>query len=214
MVNGTERINEAGEASYEPLGQEELDQIASLVRSAVGLDDARGDRLEIVNMPFISLATEVETIGFDFMGMTKADLMKLVEIVVLGLLAIMVLFFVVRPLMIRLLSGEDLAYQAALGSGAIPGLSGGVADIAALGGPQNASGNFGPPELEDPYAAQHRLPKTEDGQNVADEIEHMIDVNKIEGRVRASSIRKIGEIIQKHPDEAVAILRNWLYQGE
>ena len=214
MVNGKQRIDEEGNISYEPLQQQELDQIATLVRSAVGLNDARGDRLEIVNMPFISTAAEVETIGFDFMGMTKADLMKLVEIVVLGLLAIMVLFFVVRPLMIRLLSGEDLAYQAALGSAAIPGISGSVADIAALGGPQNAPGNFAPPELEDPYAAQRRLPQTEDGQNVADEIEHMIDVNKIEGRVRASSVRKIGEIIQKHPDEAVGILRNWLYQGD
>ena len=47
---------------------------------------------------------------------------------------------------------------------------------------------------------------------IGDEIEQMIDVNKIEGRVRDSSIRKIGEIIQKHPDEAVTILRNWLYQ--
>jgi flagellar M-ring protein FliF len=30
--------------------------------------------------------------------------------------------------------------------------------------------------------------------------------------VRASSIKKIGDIVDKHPDETVAILRNWMYQ--
>ena len=44
------------------------------------------------------------------------------------------------------------------------------------------------------------------------EIERMIDISKVEGRVKASSLRKIGEIIDKHPDEAVSILRNWMYQ--
>ena len=47
---------------------------------------------------------------------------------------------------------------------------------------------------------------------VADEIEQMIDLGKVEGRVRASSIKKIGEIVDKHPEEAVAIIRSWLYQ--
>ncbi len=40
----------------------------------------------------------------------------------------------------------------------------------------------------------------------------LIDLSKVEGRVRASSVRKIGEIVDKHPDEAVAIVRSWLYQ--
>jgi flagellar M-ring protein FliF len=44
------------------------------------------------------------------------------------------------------------------------------------------------------------------------EIEQMIDIAQVEGRVRASSIKKIGEIVEKHPEEAVAILRTWMYQ--
>jgi flagellar M-ring protein FliF len=40
----------------------------------------------------------------------------------------------------------------------------------------------------------------------------MIDINRVEGRVRASSVRKVGEIVAKHPEEAVAIIRNWMYQ--
>jgi len=45
-----------------------------------------------------------------------------------------------------------------------------------------------------------------------EELEQMIDINRVEGRVRASSLRKVGEIVEKHPEEAVSILRNWLYQ--
>ncbi len=39
-----------------------------------------------------------------------------------------------------------------------------------------------------------------------------IDIANIEGRVKDSSIRKIGEIVESHPEEALAIIRNWLYQ--
>jgi flagellar M-ring protein FliF len=40
----------------------------------------------------------------------------------------------------------------------------------------------------------------------------MIDIAKVEGQVKASSMKKIGEIVEKHPEEAVAILRGWLAQ--
>jgi flagellar M-ring protein FliF len=45
-------------------------------------------------------------------------------------------------------------------------------------------------------------------------LDTMIDISRVEGRVRASSLRKIGEIVDKHPDEAVSIIRNWMYQEQ
>ena len=42
--------------------------------------------------------------------------------------------------------------------------------------------------------------------------EAMIDIARIDGQVRASSVRKIGELVEQHPDEALSILRTWLYQ--
>lgn len=44
------------------------------------------------------------------------------------------------------------------------------------------------------------------------ERESSIDINQVEGRVKESSLNKISEIVNKHPEEAVAILRTWLYQ--
>ena len=40
----------------------------------------------------------------------------------------------------------------------------------------------------------------------------LIDMNQVEGQVRASSVRKIAEIVENHPEEAVAIIRSWFYQ--
>ena len=50
------------------------------------------------------------------------------------------------------------------------------------------------------------------GPTTTDEIERMIDIGQIEGQVRASSIKKISELVSKHPEEAVGIMRGWMYQ--
>ena len=42
--------------------------------------------------------------------------------------------------------------------------------------------------------------------------ESMIDISRIEGQVRESSIRKVGEVVEAHPEEALAIIRTWLHQ--
>jgi flagellar M-ring protein FliF len=39
-----------------------------------------------------------------------------------------------------------------------------------------------------------------------------IDLNRVEGRLKASAVKKVGEIVDAHPREALAIIRTWLYQ--
>ena len=67
--------------------------------------------------------------------------------------------------------------------------------LAALAGPLDPSAAALAPPDEEPE----------------DLLDAMIDINRVEGRVRASSLKKIGEIVDKHPEEAVAIVRNWMY---
>jgi flagellar M-ring protein FliF len=40
-----------------------------------------------------------------------------------------------------------------------------------------------------------------------------IDIARIEGQVKASSVKKIAEFVERHPDESVAILRSWLHEA-
>ena len=39
----------------------------------------------------------------------------------------------------------------------------------------------------------------------------MIDIDKVDGQVKTSALNKVSEIVDKHPDEAISILRSWLY---
>jgi flagellar M-ring protein FliF len=40
----------------------------------------------------------------------------------------------------------------------------------------------------------------------------MIDISRIEGQVRESSVKKVGEVVSAHPEDALAIIRTWLHQ--
>jgi flagellar M-ring protein FliF len=43
-----------------------------------------------------------------------------------------------------------------------------------------------------------------------DRLDAGIDVARISGQVKASSIKKISEVVSSHPDESIAIIRSWL----
>ena len=42
--------------------------------------------------------------------------------------------------------------------------------------------------------------------------DELIDIDRVEGRVKASSFKTIGELLDKHPDEALSIIRSWMYE--
>lgn len=46
------------------------------------------------------------------------------------------------------------------------------------------------------------------------EVEELINLNKIDGRIKASLIKKINDIVERNPDTAVNIIRTWLYQSD
>ncbi len=50
------------------------------------------------------------------------------------------------------------------------------------------------------------------GQLPPPEESDMIDIEQVEGRVKASTVKKVGDIVDKHPEETVAIMRSWMYE--
>jgi len=204
LVDGTYTGKPDGSRTYAPRSAEEMKQINALVRSAIGFDDKRGDTIEVANLQFVNpdepLANgppPLNILGFD-----KTDLMRMGETLVLAVVALLVILLVVRPLVFRLLESTAaaqestplLAEPALPGAVALPAPGGGTAAL-----PQQPGA---PAAIAGPKAA---------GQQPA--LDQMIDIGQVEGRVAASSIRKIGEIVEKHPEEAVAIVRSWMYQG-
>src|ERR1700704_5952265 len=116
LVDGAYTKNEKGEMVYADRGKEQLDRIATLVRSAIGFDQKRGDQVEVVNLRFAeapSVPPVAEPTGL--LGMfqfTKDDVMYVIELGVMMLLGLVVLFMVIRPLVKRILASEAIASPA------------------------------------------------------------------------------------------------------
>ena len=205
MVNGNPVTDADGNTTYEPRNAEDMEKITALVRSAVGYDEARGDTIEVVEMPFVAFETgDSEAQGL-LLGLNKSDFMRIAELMVLGVVAVLVLLMVVRPLLGRLLEVDEEG-----GVEGVPGMLPGGGGQAALAGPDGS----GVPRLAGDSSAVVATRVGENGatdKNIAHEIDQMIDLNQVSGRVRASSVKKIAEIIEKHPEEAVAIIRGWLH---
>ena len=195
LIDGTYSDGGEGERIYKPRSAEELTQLTKLVRSAIGFEAKRGDTVELINMRFAKGEELIEEPARPLFGLGKNDYIKLAELVILGVVSILVILLVVRPMVRRIL--DALPEAIASGKSLIN------ESVAAAA----ASGKALPPGQEPVMNAPGIEPP-----NAESEIESMIDLKQVEGRVRASSLKKIGEIVEKHPDEAVSIIRNWMYQ--
>ena len=190
LVDGNYTTDEEGNRTYQPRSEQELDQIAALVRSAIGFDAGRGDTLEVINMPFAEIDIAPEAEKTTIMGFAKNDILDFAEIGMLAVMGILVVLLVLRPLVGTLINSqieslEDQAEQALLAA-------------------QNQN-----PALAAPQPAAS--PEDDDGEEIPEDT-GLIDMKAVEGRVKASTARKVGEIITSHPNETVSVIRNWMSQ--
>ena len=192
LVDGTYAKDDKGNVAYQPRSKEELEQIATLVRSAIGYDQKRGDQVQVVNLRFAETPANpiVEPTGWlSMLHFTKDDIMSLIEMLVMGVLGIVVLLLVVRPLVRRIISPDDRAVAALPGGGAAEGL------LAPSGVTAIGEGADGSRSAEPSKTSQ------------------MIDIAQIQGQVHAQSVQKVGELADKNPRETVSIIRSWLNES-
>ncbi len=183
MVDGVYEKDAEGNMVYRPRTVEEMEQLKSLVKSAVGFDANRGDMVEVENIRFASIENEVEKAPeILIMGFTKAELMRIAEGLGVAIVAILVILLVIRPLI-------NNAFDNASQLGSNSKLLGENADDDNL-----LLSNF----LND---------------NDAD-LDELVNLNKVDGRVKVSSLKKINDIIEKNPETAVSIIRSWLYSSD
>jgi flagellar M-ring protein FliF len=214
LVDGTYSKNDKGEVTYTPRPKEELDRIASLVRTAIGFDAKRGDQVEVVNLRFAETPAipVAEPAGWmSYLQFTKDDIMRAAELGVMGLLGLIVLFTVVRPLVRRIVTpeGVDPRSAAALGGAAVAGAIG-IADQS-LGGGITVNGP-GDGSITAVGGANVSIVGSDEQVAISNRTSTMIDVAKVQGQVHAQSVQKVGELTEKNPHEAVAIIRSWLHE--
>jgi flagellar M-ring protein FliF len=182
---------------YTARSAEEMQHLNDLVKAAMGYSTDRGDQIQVVNVRFPDAEDgEGVSAASPLMGFDKNDIMRAIELGVLALVSILILFFVLRP-MIR---------------SAAAGVQGGGLSLITGGG--------------GPGTVVTRVVTTSDGQTQtidaatgqplalpSPDIDQKIDIARIEGQVKASSLKRVSEFVDKHPEESVSILRSWLHES-
>ncbi|MDP3384882.1 MAG: flagellar basal-body MS-ring/collar protein FliF [Phenylobacterium sp.] len=194
-VDGVRPVGEDGApGEYAARSEEEMARIEQLVRTAVGFNEERGDQVTVVNMPFDAPAAmggvESSNPLADF---DKNDIMRAVELAILAIVALLIVFFVVRPLLKSASGG---------GGGELTGQTQTITRLVTT----TADGQ--PVQIAvDPATGQ---PLALPGP---DALEQRIDIARIEGQVKASSVKRVADFVETHPEQSVAILRSWLHES-
>jgi len=186
LVDGVTTTDADGKETYAPRSEEELKKLEKLVQSAVGYDATRGDEISVVNIAFAPAPKDM--FEEDAFAWVKQDLNSIIQTIVLGGVAILAILLVIRPLVARAIESAELASKES------------EMEQAALAAPSVTA------RLTD----QSRRRAGDDFEDDMEEEEDMINVDRVKGKIRSSTYTRINGMVDQHPEETVAILRQWL----
>jgi flagellar M-ring protein FliF len=194
VVDGTYTTDAGGNSTYAPRDQAQLDQIKSLVQSAIGFNETRGDQITVANMQFANGPTPAAlgTTGPGLFDFTRDDLISGAQMLVTLIIALALVLFVMRPLLRRVLTPEAaplaLPVSAEIGQG---NSAAAMAAVAAMAPPRGS-------ELEDEQ--QPRPAKVPAWMNSAKSL----------GEAQAQTLKTVGTLVEENPKQAALIVRDWL----
>ncbi|WP_338084380.1 flagellar basal-body MS-ring/collar protein FliF [Devosia lacusdianchii] len=185
VVDGVYATDPAGASTYTPRTADEIAQILTLVRSAVGYSEARGDSVEVVNMQFAErpeLAVPGTDAAAGLLDFTRDDIMNGAEMAVTLLIALALVFFVMRPLLKKVLTPETkplaLPSAAELGHHGVLGANGQVV--------------------------------TEEPETPRDKTPAWVANAKSMGETQLQTLKTVGTLVEENPRQAALIVRDWL----
>jgi flagellar M-ring protein FliF len=130
--------------------------------------------------------------------------MQAAQMGVMALLGILVLLLVVRPLVRRIVTPEAVEQARGPARVAAPTVT-----IGADGKPLPAPTGGGMAIGSGPNIS---IVGGDQQVEISNRTSTMIEIAKVQGRVHAESVHKVGELAEKNPHEAVSIIRNWLHE--
>ena len=175
VVDGATTTDANGQTAYAARKPEELAEIDRAVKAAIGFDDKRGDKVEVINLPFAAAAViDGEIVEPGIMDFLSRNAMTLVQWFSLVIVSIVLALFVLRPLITNLFKAPAVSE---------------TAPDAAFTGAAVA------------------------GQIGAESSDAMIGASPAGGLAIDGPARRVGEIVESNPDDAVGVIRNWISEG-
>jgi flagellar M-ring protein FliF len=198
MVDGIDDAGADGKHSWKARDQAELDQIEKLVKSAIGFDEKRGDRLDVVSMQFVATLDAAEGTPPVRTGKANGDLLTFVQMIAFGVVGFGIVILTARSIFAALNKHPATLSLADGTAGEIAGMAApGIGVGVGAGQPGGGALGIGHSGSEAAAAAA-----AEDDDNVT--------MNNIQGQLRASSIRKVTQLVDRHPDTTLGIIRGWI----
>lgn len=197
LVDGVDEKSPTGEVVWRARSPAELEQMVRLAKTAVGFDAKRGDQLEIVNMRFavrdeLAPSEPARVLG---LPVAKEDLLSLARTAIPAFVILAMLLFILRPMVKRLTTAPIATDGTALAL-----VSGASFEALAAGDPVD-------PRRSAPGRAV-MIP----GEEAATGEEEEFSFQNVEGAIKATSVRRLTALVERHPEESLSIVRAWLRQ--
>lgn len=202
IVDGIRGTDAAGAPSWTARSEEELGSLRELVASAVGFDEARGDRITIKSLEFEPIEPQGTAAGGSILD--SLNLMTLIQLAVLALVALGLGLFVLRPALAAVALPAPDGSVVALPPGAPkPTASSGQDEVAgqrALTGEIDDSGT----DLPDIAVVNS---SSAPGENA---------LANLGGFATASDdpVSRLRNMIEQRQDETIEILKGWMEEDE
>lgn len=188
VVDGRYIQDADGAATYEARTAEELEQISAIVRSAIGFTAERGDQVEIANLQFAERPELAGGLGTEAPGLldfTRDDIMNGAEMAVTLLISLALLFFVLRPLVKRVLEPDTEPLSLASGAQVPAGAAQGEATL-------DEDGNVIPAKPPRP---------------------DWIGEARLSGEAQVETLKDVGGLVEENPKQSALVVRDWLSQA-
>jgi len=171
------------------LPQPQIQRIQRLVENAVGSDAERGDSVVVESMAFAADDTLKDGADGFFSRVTSGQIIGLIEVLVIGIVGLVAL---------RMLKPKPLPEGAILeGETLLPGRTPEMLALAE----QAADGD---------EEAMQRLESLQQTHGDVQLLDHEIALAQVDGRIKASALKRIGDAVLASPPEAAAVIRQWM----
>lgn len=208
LVDGIWEPVAGGTPRFRERNADEVSRIQALVRSAIGFDERRGDRVDIVSMRFAE-PPEPELppaglFGVPALAISGSTSARLIESAMFAVVALVAILLVGRPVAGRLIAVVTPPREALGAPGGAPGTAGaiGTGGTAAIAGASGAAAIAG------------AVGEAGSAGAIAGPTGEMISLESVEGQLRASSIARLHELVERHPDETLTVVRRWMTPEE
>lgn len=184
MVDGVRTMTQNGKEKYATRTQEELQNLKTLVKSAIGFRADRGDEIQVINMRFANEDLPINESSTWGLGITKQDIFRLIELSVFLAVGLLIVFVVLKPFVIAFTPNkkttpagtQDTKKQAPLQQ--------------STEGEQNET-------LESQKAKRQKSTEA-------------VKLKNVSGLVQSDSVDTIYSLLEDYPQQAARVVNTWL----